>query len=86
MNSNKKDPNGPDTPALIRKLSINCVDEALFEEILTTLLLRADEHKDQCHGFNAGVLHSFEEFNPQALMPLLKVLTARVREAFRLAN
>ena len=56
MNSNKKDPIGPDTRALIRKLSINCVDEALFEEILTTLLLRAGEHKDQGHDFNAGVL------------------------------
>ena len=56
MNSNKKDPISPDTRALIRKLSINCVDEALFEEILTTLFLRADEHKDQGHGFNAGVL------------------------------
>ena len=30
--------------------------------------------------------NSLEDFNPQALMPLLKVLTARVREAFRLAN
>ena len=86
MNSNKKDIIDPDTRALIRKLSINCVDEDLFEEILTTLLLRADEHKDQCHGFNAGVLHSFEELNPQSLMPLLKVMTAHVREAFRLAN
>ena len=56
MNSNKKDIIDPDTRALIRKLSINCVDEDLFEEILTTLLLRADEHKDQGHGFNAGVL------------------------------
>ena len=56
MNSNKKDPIGPDTRTLIRKLSKNCVDEALFEEILTTLLLMADEHKDQGHGFNAGVL------------------------------
>ena len=56
MNSNKKDPIGPDTRALIRKLSINCVDEALFEEILTTLLLMADEHKDQGQDFNAGVL------------------------------
>ena len=56
MNSNKNDPIGPDTRALIRKLSKNCVDEALFKEILTTLLLRADEHKDQGHGFNSGVL------------------------------
>ena len=56
MNSNKNDPIGPDTRALISKLSINCVDEALFEEILTTILLMADEHKDQGHGFNAGVL------------------------------
>lgn len=30
--------------------------------------------------------NSLEDLNPQALMPLLKVLTARVREAFRLAN
>ena len=56
MNSNKKDPIGPNIRALIRKLSINCVDEALFEEILTTLLLRADEYKDQGHGFNSGGL------------------------------
>jgi len=56
MNSNKKDPISPDTRALIRKLSINCVDEALFEEILTTLLLRSDEHKDQGPVFKAGVL------------------------------
>ena len=56
MNSNKNDPISPVTRALIRKLSINCVDEALFEEFLTSLLLRADEHKDQGHGFNAGVL------------------------------
>ena len=56
MNSNKNDPIGPDTRALIRKISKNCVDEALFEEILMTLLLMADEHKDQGHVFNAGVL------------------------------
>jgi hypothetical protein len=56
MNSNKNDPIGPDTRALIRKLSINCVDEALFEKILTTLLLRANEYKEQGHGFNVGVL------------------------------
>ncbi len=56
MNSNKNDPIGQDTRALIRKLFKNCVDEALFEEILTTLLLMADEHKDQGQGFNAGVL------------------------------
>ena len=56
MNSNKNDPIGPDTRALIRKLSINSVDEALFEKILTTLLLMADEHKDQGQDFNAGVL------------------------------
>ena len=56
MNSNKKDPSGPNIRALIRKLSINCVDEALFEEILTTLLLRSDEHKDQGPVFKAGVL------------------------------
>ena len=56
MNSNKKEPIGPETRALIRKLSINCVDEALFEEILTTLLLRSDEHKDQGPVFKAGVL------------------------------
>jgi len=56
MNSNKNDPIGPDTRALIRKLSINCVDEALFEKILTTLLLRANENKEQGHGFNVGVL------------------------------
>ena len=30
--------------------------------------------------------NSLEDLNPQALMPLLKVLTARVREAFSLAN
>ncbi len=47
MNSNKKDPIAPDTRALIRKLSQNCVDEALFGEILATLLLMADEHKDR---------------------------------------
>ena len=56
MNSNKIHPIGPDTRALIRKLSINCVDEALFEKILTTLLLRANENKEQGHGFNVGVL------------------------------
>ena len=56
MNSNKNNPIGPDTRALIRKLSINCVDEALFEKILTTLLLRANENKEQGHGFNVGVL------------------------------
>jgi hypothetical protein len=56
MNSNKNDPIGPDTRALIRKLSINSVDEALFEKILTTLLLRVDEYKEQGHGFNVGVL------------------------------
>ena len=56
MNSNKKEPIGPETRALIRKLSINCVDEALFEKILTTLLLRANENKEQGHGFNVGVL------------------------------
>jgi hypothetical protein len=56
MNSNKNDPIGPDTRALIRKLSINCVDEALFEKILTTLLLRANENKEQGHGYNVGVL------------------------------
>jgi len=56
MNSNKNDPIGPDTRALILKLSINCVDEALFEKILTTLLLRANENKEQGHGFNVGVL------------------------------
>jgi len=47
MNLNKNDSIAPDTRALIRKLSKNCVDEALFEEILTTLLLMADEHKDR---------------------------------------
>ena len=46
MNSNKNDPIGPDTRVLIRKLSKNYVDEALFKEILTNLLLRADEYKD----------------------------------------
>ena len=56
MNSNKNDPIGQETRALIRKLSKICVDEALFEEILTTLLLMADEHKDQGQDFNAGVL------------------------------
>ena len=56
MNSNKNDPISPVTRALIRKLSKNCVDGALFEEILTTILLMADEHKDQGHGFNAGIL------------------------------
>ena len=56
MNSNKNDPISPVTRALIRKLSINCVDEALFEKILTTLLLRANENKEQGHGFNVGVL------------------------------
>ena len=56
MNSNKNDPIGQDTRALIRKLFKNCVDEALFEEILTTLLLMADEHKDQGQSFNAGAL------------------------------
>ena len=30
--------------------------------------------------------NSLEDLNPQALMPLLKVLTARVRETFSLAN
>ena len=47
MNSNKNDSIAPDTQALIRKLSQNCVDQSLFEEILTTLLLMADEHKDR---------------------------------------
>jgi len=47
MNSNKSDSIAPDIRALIRKLSQNCVDEDLFEEILTTLLLMADEHKDR---------------------------------------
>jgi uncharacterized protein (TIGR00730 family) len=47
MNSDKNDSIAPDIRALIRKLSQNCVDEALFEEILTTLLLMADEHKDR---------------------------------------
>ena len=56
MNSNKNDPIGQETRALIRKLSKICVDEALFEEILTTLLLRSDEHKDQGPVFKAGVL------------------------------
>ena len=56
MNSKKNDSIAPDIRALIRKLSINCVDEALFEKILTTLLLRANENKEQGHGFNVGVL------------------------------
>jgi hypothetical protein len=56
MNSNKNEQIGPDTRALNRKLSKNWVDEALFKEILTTLFFRVDEHKDQGHGFNAGVL------------------------------
>ena len=56
MNSNKNDSIAPDIRALIRKLSQNCVDEALFEKILTTLLLRANENKEQVHGFNVGVL------------------------------
>ena len=30
--------------------------------------------------------NTLEDINPKALMPLLKVLTTRVREAFRLAN
>ncbi len=30
--------------------------------------------------------NSLESINPQALIPLLKVLASRVREAFRLAN
>jgi uncharacterized protein (TIGR00730 family) len=47
MNSNKNDSISPEKRVLIHKLSQNCVDEALFEEILTTLLLMADEHKDQ---------------------------------------
>ena len=47
MNSNKNDSISPEIRVLIYKLSQNCVDEALFEEILTTLLLMADEHKDQ---------------------------------------
>jgi uncharacterized protein (TIGR00730 family) len=47
MNSNKKDSIEPEIQALIRKLSQNCVDEALFGEILTTLLLMAEEHKDR---------------------------------------
>ena len=56
MNSNKNDSIAPDIRALIRKLSKNCVDEALFKEILTTILLLADEHKDQGPVFKAGVL------------------------------
>jgi uncharacterized protein (TIGR00730 family) len=47
MNSNKNDSIAPDIRALIRKLSKKCVDESVFEEILTTLLLMADEHKDR---------------------------------------
>ena len=47
MNSNTNDSISPEIRVLIHKLSKNCVDEALFEEILTTLLLMAGEHKDQ---------------------------------------
>jgi hypothetical protein len=47
MNSNKNNSISPEILVLIRKLSQNCIDEALLEEILTTLLLMADEHKDQ---------------------------------------
>ena len=47
MNSKQNNSISPEIRVLIRKLSKNCIDEALFEEILTTLLLMADEHKDQ---------------------------------------
>ena len=47
MNSNKNDSISPEIRVLIYKLSQNCVDKAPFEEILTTLLLMANEHKDQ---------------------------------------
>ena len=47
MNSNKNESISPEIRVLIHKLSQNCIDKALFEEILTTLLLMADEHKDQ---------------------------------------
>lgn len=47
MKPKKEDPITPDIRALIQKLSQNCVDPALFEEILTTLFLMADEHKDR---------------------------------------
>ena len=47
MNSKQNNSISPEIRVLIRKLSQNCIDEALFEEILTTLLLMADEHKGQ---------------------------------------
>ena len=47
MSMKKDNPIAPEMKELISQLSQNCVDRGLFEEILTTLLLMADEHKDQ---------------------------------------
>jgi hypothetical protein len=43
MNSIKNDSISPEIRVLFHKLSQNCVDKALFEKILTTLLLMSDE-------------------------------------------
>ncbi|MBC8282591.1 MAG: TIGR00730 family Rossman fold protein [Nitrospinae bacterium] len=47
MSPDKNNQIPPEIRELISKLSPDCVDKTLFEEILTTLLLMANEHKDR---------------------------------------
>jgi len=47
MSLDKNNQITPETRELINKLSQECVDKALFKEILTTLLLMANEHEDR---------------------------------------
>ena len=47
MSLDKNNQISPETRELINKLSQECEDKAIFKEILTTLLLMANEHEDR---------------------------------------
>jgi hypothetical protein len=85
MNHENKNLNHPRVEALIRELSQLMGPDAntgMFEEMFTDLALLGRENKDN----SDNKLIQMEITNPEALMPLLRVLPARIRDSIKLLN